>query len=72
MLIKSCLADRDTLADQVFDDFTGFAAFEDNALARLEPDPQAPARTSTQLCDPPPASHAMAPELVITPPNPTP
>jgi type I restriction enzyme R subunit len=33
------LADRNTLADQAFNDFTGFAAFEDNALARLEPDP---------------------------------
>jgi type I restriction enzyme R subunit len=32
------LADRNTLADQAFNDFTGFAAFEDNALARLEPD----------------------------------
>ena len=31
------LADRNTLADQAFNDFTGFAAFEDNALARLEP-----------------------------------
>ena len=27
-----------TLADQAFNDFTGFAAFEDNALARIEPD----------------------------------
>jgi type I restriction enzyme R subunit len=32
------LADRNTLADQAFNDFTGFAAFEDNALARLDPD----------------------------------
>ena len=32
------LADRNTLADQAFVDFTGFAAFEDNALARIEPD----------------------------------
>ena len=32
------LADRNTLADQAFNDFTSFAAFEDNALARLEPD----------------------------------
>ncbi len=32
------LADRNTLADQAFNDFTGFAAFEDNAVARLEPD----------------------------------
>ena len=32
------LADRNTLADQAFNDFTGFAAFEDNALARLAPD----------------------------------
>ena len=32
------LADRNTLADQAYNDFTGFAAFEDNALARLEPD----------------------------------
>ena len=32
------LADRNTLADQAFNDFTGFAAFEDNALARIEPD----------------------------------
>jgi type I restriction enzyme R subunit len=31
------LADRNTLADQAFNDFSGFAAFEDNALARLEP-----------------------------------
>ena len=31
------LADRNTLADQAFNDFTGFAAFEDNALARMEP-----------------------------------
>jgi type I restriction enzyme R subunit len=32
------LADRNNLADQAFNDFTGFAAFEDNALARIEPD----------------------------------
>lgn len=32
------LADRNTLADQAFKDFTGYAVFEDNALARLEPD----------------------------------
>jgi len=32
------LADRNNLADQAFNDFTAFAAFEDNALARLEPD----------------------------------
>lgn len=32
------LADRNNLADQAFNDFTGFAAFEDNALARLAPD----------------------------------
>jgi len=32
------LADRNNLADQAFTDFTGFAAFEDHALARLEPD----------------------------------
>ena len=32
------LADRNTLADQAFNDFSGFAAFEDNALARLAPD----------------------------------
>ena len=32
------LADRNTLADQAFNDFSGFAAFEDNAMARLEPD----------------------------------
>ncbi|SBO43401.1 EcoAI/FtnUII family type I restriction enzme subunit R [Cyanobium sp. NIES-981] len=31
------LADRNNLADQAFNDFTSFAAFEDNALARLEP-----------------------------------
>ncbi|QCH14733.1 DEAD/DEAH box helicase [Synechococcus sp. CB0101] len=31
------LADRNTLADQAFNDFTSFAAFEDNALARMEP-----------------------------------
>jgi type I restriction enzyme R subunit len=32
------LADRNNLADQAFNDFTGFAAFEDNALARIELD----------------------------------
>jgi len=32
------LADRNNLADQAFNDFTGFAAFEENALARIEPD----------------------------------
>lgn len=32
------LADRNTLADQAFNDFTGFAAFEENALVRIEPD----------------------------------
>lgn len=32
------LADRNTLADQAFKDFTGFAAFEENALARIDPD----------------------------------
>ena len=31
-------ADRNTLADQAFNDFTGFAAFEENALVRIEPD----------------------------------
>ncbi len=31
------LADRNNLADQAFNDFTAFAAFEDNALARIEP-----------------------------------
>jgi type I restriction enzyme R subunit len=31
------LADRNNFADQAFNDFTAFAAFEDNALARLEP-----------------------------------
>ncbi len=31
------LSDRNNLADQAFNDFTGFAAFEDNALARIEP-----------------------------------
>jgi type I restriction enzyme R subunit len=31
------LADRNTLADQAFNDFTGFAAFEEKALARIEP-----------------------------------
>lgn len=32
------LADRNILADQAFNDFTGFAAFEENALARIEPE----------------------------------
>ena len=32
------LADRNNLADQAFRDFTSFAAFEDNALKRVEPD----------------------------------
>ncbi|MCP9812642.1 EcoAI/FtnUII family type I restriction enzme subunit R [Synechococcus lacustris] len=32
------LADRNTLAKQAFNDFTSFAAFEENALARLRPD----------------------------------
>jgi type I restriction enzyme R subunit len=32
------LADRNNLADQAFKDFTAFAAFEENALARIEPD----------------------------------
>ncbi|MHA3960861.1 EcoAI/FtnUII family type I restriction enzme subunit R [Synechococcus sp. LTW-G] len=32
------LADRNTLANQAFNDFTGFAAFEENALARIQPD----------------------------------
>ncbi|MCT0198630.1 DEAD/DEAH box helicase family protein [Synechococcus sp. CS-1325] len=32
------LADRNNLADQAFNDFSAFAAFEDNALARIEPD----------------------------------
>ncbi|MFN4865011.1 MAG: EcoAI/FtnUII family type I restriction enzme subunit R [Cyanobium sp.] len=32
------LADRNNLADQAFNDFTAFAAFEDNALARIQPD----------------------------------
>jgi len=32
------LADRNTLANQAFKDFTGFAAFEENALARIQPD----------------------------------
>jgi type I restriction enzyme, R subunit len=31
------LADRNNLADQAFNDFTAFAAFEDNALARIQP-----------------------------------
>ncbi|MFM7235617.1 MAG: hypothetical protein ACKOYK_02415, partial [Cyanobium sp.] len=32
------LADRNTLADQGWRDFTGFAALEDNAIVRLNPD----------------------------------
>jgi type I restriction enzyme R subunit len=32
------LADRNSLADQAFNDFSGFAAFEDNALVRINPD----------------------------------
>jgi len=32
------LADRNNLADQAYNDFTSFAAFEDNALARIAPD----------------------------------
>ena len=32
------LADRNNLADQALNDFTAFAAFEENALARIEPD----------------------------------
>jgi type I restriction enzyme R subunit len=32
------LADRNNLADQAYNDFTSFAAFEDNALARIKPD----------------------------------
>jgi type I restriction enzyme R subunit len=32
------LADCNNLADQAFKDFTAFAAFEENALARIEPD----------------------------------
>jgi type I restriction enzyme R subunit len=32
------LADRNNLADQAFRDFTGFAAFEDNALVRIYPE----------------------------------
>ena len=32
------LADRNNLADQAFNDFTAFAAFEENALVRIEPD----------------------------------
>jgi type I restriction enzyme R subunit len=32
------LADRNNLSDQAFNDFTTFAAFEENALARIEPD----------------------------------
>ncbi|MBW4530843.1 MAG: DEAD/DEAH box helicase family protein [Aphanothece saxicola GSE-SYN-MK-01-06B] len=31
------LADRNNLADQAFNDFTAFAAFEENALARIDP-----------------------------------
>ena len=31
------LADRNTLADQAFNDFTSFAAFQDSALARITP-----------------------------------
>jgi type I restriction enzyme, R subunit len=32
------LADRNNLADQAFNDFTAFAAFEDNALVRINPE----------------------------------
>ncbi|MCB1104695.1 MAG: DEAD/DEAH box helicase family protein [Cephaloticoccus sp.] len=32
------LADRNTLANQAFNDFTSFAAFEENALARVAPE----------------------------------
>ncbi|MEZ5501091.1 MAG: DEAD/DEAH box helicase family protein [Steroidobacteraceae bacterium] len=32
------LADRNTLADQAYNDFTAFAAFSDDALVRIEPD----------------------------------
>jgi type I restriction enzyme, R subunit len=32
------LANRNTLADQAYNDFTSFAAFEDKALARIKPD----------------------------------
>jgi len=32
------LADRNTLATQVYNDFTSFAAFEDNALVRIKPE----------------------------------
>jgi len=32
------LADRNNLADQAFNDFTAFQAFEDNALARIRPE----------------------------------
>jgi type I restriction enzyme, R subunit len=32
------LADRNTLANQAYNDFTSFAAFEDKALARIKPD----------------------------------
>jgi len=32
------LADRNTLADQAYNDFTSFAAFQDDALVRIKPD----------------------------------
>jgi type I restriction enzyme R subunit len=32
------LADRNTLADQAYNDFTSFAAFSEDALARIKPD----------------------------------
>jgi type I restriction enzyme R subunit len=32
------LADRNTLANQAFNDFNSFAAFEDNALVRIDPE----------------------------------
>jgi type I restriction enzyme R subunit len=32
------LADRNTLANQAYNDFTSFAAFEDNALVRIKPE----------------------------------
>jgi type I restriction enzyme R subunit len=32
------LADRNTLADQAYNDFTAFAAFSEDALARIKPD----------------------------------
>src|SRR5437660_753684 len=32
------LADRNTLADQAYNDFTSFAAFAEDALARIKPD----------------------------------